>query len=68
MTKAVKKIIEFGKKNYKLHRIDIRMDTRNRNSRAIPKKLGFKYEGILRDVQLHGRKFFDHEVWALIVK
>ncbi len=66
MTRVVKKIIEIGKKKYKLHRIVIRMDTRNKKSQSIPKKLGFTYEGTLRDEKFVENKFFSSEVWSLL--
>jgi ribosomal-protein-serine acetyltransferase len=68
VSKVVKKLIEVGKKKYKLHRIVIRMDTRNEKSQAIPKRLGFTYEGTMRDSRLiHGR-FHSSEIWSLLVQ
>ena len=67
ITKAVKKMIEIGKKKYRLHRIVISMDTENTKSRSIPKKLGFTYEGTHRDLKFYKKKFRSIEVWSLLI-
>lgn len=49
-----------------LHRIEIRCAPANRRSRAIPERLGFTQEGILRGaVLLHGR-FEDSMIYAML--
>ena len=64
--KSVQKMVEIGKKKYKLHRITIKMEPLNERSKNIPKSLGFVYEGTERDVLLVGKKFKSLEVWALV--
>lgn len=55
-TMAVKQVLEIGFKTYRLHKIIIQAVDGNRKSREIPKRLGFKFEGILREhYKLHGR-------------
>lgn len=68
MTKTVAKMIEIGKKKYHLRRIDITMDPKNNRSQAIPKRLGFIYEGTLRHNLKISGKFHDSEMWSLVFK
>jgi ribosomal-protein-serine acetyltransferase len=49
MTEAVKGIMDFAFTELKARRIEIRMDTENHKSRAIPERLGFTLEGILKN-------------------
>ncbi|WP_449620475.1 GNAT family N-acetyltransferase [Robertmurraya sp. Marseille-Q9965] len=56
MTRSVQSIIHYAFRNLELHRIEIRCGEKNQKSRAIPERLGFTYEGCLRDGEyLHGR-------------
>lgn len=49
MTEAVQGIIDFAEKELKARRIEIRCDSKNLKSRAIPERLGFNLEGILKN-------------------
>ncbi|TDL31737.1 N-acetyltransferase [Jeotgalibacillus sp. S-D1] len=61
MTEAVKKIANFGLNTINLRRIEIRCESTNLKSRAIPEKLGFVFEGTLRqdDLSADGSKLTD---------
>lgn len=52
MTEAVEGIMGFAFNELKANRVEIRCDSKNVRSRAIPEKLGFKLEGILENNQL----------------
>lgn len=52
MTEAVKGLIQFAFSQLGAKRIEIRCDPDNRPSRAIPERLGFILEGILRNDSL----------------
>ncbi len=67
ITDVVKTLIEFGKSKFNLHRIVIRMDTNNKRSQAVPKRLGFEFEGVLRHEGIQNGKFVDHEIWSILV-
>ncbi|WP_316570285.1 GNAT family N-acetyltransferase [Neobacillus sp. YIM B06451] len=49
MTEAVQGIFDFAVSQLSAKRIEIRCDSRNVKSRAIPERLGFQLEGILRN-------------------
>ncbi|WP_416042990.1 GNAT family N-acetyltransferase [Bacillus halotolerans] len=61
MTEAVKKLTNFGLNGIKFRRIEIRCESTNLKSRAIPEKLGFVFEGTLRndDLSADGCKLTD---------
>ncbi|MFC0237137.1 GNAT family N-acetyltransferase [Fictibacillus phosphorivorans] len=52
MTEAVKELVHFGSNHLLFKRIEIRCDSRNVKSRSIPEKLGFIFEGTLRNDDL----------------
>ena len=52
-TEAVEAIGSFAFEKLGARRIEIRADTRNTRSRAIPEKLGYQLEGVLRHDCLH---------------
>ena len=52
MTEAVKGIAEFAFHELNARRVEIRCDKRNIKSRAIPERLGFTLEGILKNEAL----------------
>lgn len=68
VSRAVSKILELGKKKYRLHRLELRIDVKNKRSQAVARRLGFTYEGTLRGVQFRAGKFRNMEVWSLINK
>ncbi len=67
VTKVVTKLLEIGLEKYKLHRVEIRMIVENKKSQAIPKKLGFKHEGTLRDIIFVNNKFHSMEIWSTLL-
>jgi ribosomal-protein-serine acetyltransferase len=62
VTRACRAIVTQGFRNYHLHRIEIRCATANALSAAIPKRLGFTREGILREAEW----LYDHWVDLLV--
>ncbi|CVN39048.1 acetyltransferase [Streptococcus pneumoniae] len=68
MTEAVEKLADFGLNNVKFRRIEIRCESTNLKSRAIPEKLGFVFEGTLRndDLSADGSKLTDTCFYSII--
>ncbi|MBP6856637.1 MAG: GNAT family N-acetyltransferase [Candidatus Pacebacteria bacterium] len=66
-TTVIAHLINEAKEKLNVHRIEIRMEPRNIASRRIPEKLGFSYEGTMRDCAIQNGKFIDLEMWALLV-
>ncbi|HEX9081939.1 MAG TPA: GNAT family protein [Holophagaceae bacterium] len=66
MTAAVAALLAHGFGRLGLHRIEIRAGVRNRRSRAIPERLGFRREGILRHAEWVSGRWVDHAVYGLL--
>jgi ribosomal-protein-serine acetyltransferase len=66
MTQCCRFVVRYGFLTLDLNRIQIAAATENLESRAIPERLGFRLEGIMRAREnLYGR-FVDHAVYALL--
>jgi ribosomal-protein-serine acetyltransferase len=66
MTAAVTALLRHGFRALKLNRIEIRAGVRNRRSRAIPERLGFRHEGTLHQAERLADRFVDHAVYSLL--
>ena len=66
MTVCCRAFITHAFQTWKLHRITIECATENKRSRAIPERLGFKLEGIVRQVEWLHDHFADHAVYGLL--
>lgn len=66
MTKYTKTLIHYVYEEYDINRIEIRMSTKNKKSRAIPIRLGFTQEGILRSNERLQGEFSDSYVFSLL--
>lgn len=64
MTRAAKALTDFALVNLGLNRVEIRAATDNRRSRAVPERLGFVQEGILREAAWLSDRFIDLVVYA----
>jgi len=65
VTKSVEKLCEFAFRQQGLNRIQIKCAVENISSKNIPKKLGFSFEGIERQGELHTGNFYtDLEVYS----
>lgn len=66
MTVCAKVLIQYVFEEFDINRVEIRVATRNPKSRAIPERLGFTQEGVLRsDERLRG-EFSDSYVYSLL--
>jgi ribosomal-protein-serine acetyltransferase len=66
--KTTKALINYGFDHLDLHRLEIRCATENYKSQAIPEKLGFTKEGIIRDGEWLGDRFTDLVQYSLLKK
>jgi ribosomal-protein-serine acetyltransferase len=66
MTISVKTLLEAGFNEYDLNRIEIACATGNARSRAIPERLGFKYEGVLREREYLYDRYVDHAIYSML--
>ena len=66
MTAAVSALVRHGFRALKLNRIEIRAGVRNRRSRAIPERLGFRHEGTLRQAERLADRYVDHAVYGML--
>jgi ribosomal-protein-serine acetyltransferase len=66
VTRSCKKMIDYGFNDLGLHRIECKVATTNVKSRAIPEKLHFKKEGILRDAEWVNNKYNDLFIYSLL--
>jgi len=68
MTRAAKTLADFAFANLGMNRVEIRAATDNRRSRAVPERLGFVQEGVLREAAWLNDRFIDLVVYARVRK
>ena len=66
ITKSCKALINYAFNELKMNRIEIRCATENVRSRAIPEKLGFKLEGVLRQALWRHTRLYDDTIYGLL--
>ena len=66
MTQCCRFAVRYGFLTLDLNRIQIAAGTENLESRAIPERLGFKFEGVLRARENLYGTFIDHAMYALL--
>ena len=66
MTRSCRALVDYLFGTLKLHRIEIRCIPENTRSSAIPKRLGFTYEGTLKEASLINGRYVDQEVYRLL--
>jgi ribosomal-protein-serine acetyltransferase len=66
MTTCCRAVILHGFKTWNLNRITIECAAENTRSRAIPERLGFQLEGIVRGVEWLHDRYADHAVYGLL--
>ena len=66
ITRAAQTLINHSFNDLGLHRIEIHCAKTNRRSRAVPERLGFKREGILRQSEWRHDRFHDMVIYGLL--
>jgi ribosomal-protein-serine acetyltransferase len=66
MTRACRVLVTYAFSEQGLRRVEIRAAPTNRRSRAIPERLGFRQEGVLRDADWLYDHYVDLVVYAML--
>lgn len=66
MTAAVGALVGHAFGAWSLHRVAIEAAVANRRSRAIPERLGFREEGVLREAERVGGRYLDAVLYSLL--
>lgn len=66
MTKALREVIDYAFKRYKLKRLESWTRTFNKAAAKLNEKTGFKYEGTLIKNKCKNGEYLDDMVWAII--
>jgi ribosomal-protein-serine acetyltransferase len=65
-TAATRALLDHAFGVWDLHRVTIQAAVGNRRSRAIPERLGFVEEGVMRDSQLVGDRWLDGVLYSML--
>jgi len=68
MTRACRAMTDYCINELKLNRVEIQCATGNHRSRAVPKRLGFVEEGVLRQAGKLEAGFVDHVVYSMLAE
>lgn len=66
ISQSCKALITYGFQELGLHRIEIKAATGNLRSQAIPEKLNFKKEGILRQAEWVNNQYLDLYIYSML--
>jgi ribosomal-protein-serine acetyltransferase len=66
MTSACRVFVDYALLEMELNRIEIRCATGNLSSRAIPERLGFIFEGVIRQAEKLPAGYVNHAVYGLL--
>lgn len=66
VTRACRAIIDYAFSELKLHRVEIHCALGNERSRAIPERLGFRQEGILRQAARLPNRYDDLVIYGIL--
>jgi ribosomal-protein-serine acetyltransferase len=66
MTHAVGALVDHALEAWQLHRVEIRAGVGNTRSRAIPERLGFNQEGVMREAERVDERYVDLAVYAIL--
>jgi ribosomal-protein-serine acetyltransferase len=68
MTKACKALVDYALIDLGLNRVEIRCAENNHKSRAIPERLGFTNEGMIREAEWLYDHYVSHYVYGMLAK
>ena len=68
ITKSCEAIINYAFDELKFNRIEIRCAVENKRSAAVPERLGFKLEGVLRQAEWRHTRFYDTAIYGILAE
>jgi ribosomal-protein-serine acetyltransferase len=68
MAAAVRLLVDHALTVWQLNRVEIIVATGNRRSRAIPERLGFREDGMLRQFQLVNGRYLDCASYSMLAE
>jgi ribosomal-protein-serine acetyltransferase len=68
MTRACRAMVSHAFAEYGVHRVEIRCAPGNVKSCAIPRRLGFVREGVLREAEWVNDRYLDLVVWGMLAQ
>lgn len=68
MTEACRALMEYAFNELQINRIEIHCAAKNYKSRAVPQRLNFQKEGVLRDYHLLHNEFTDIVIYSILRK
>ncbi len=66
VTSSVETLLKYAFQKQKLNRVQIKVAEANAKSESIPVRLGFKYEGLEREGELHIDKYLNLKIFSLL--
>ncbi|MDR0269301.1 GNAT family protein [Paenibacillus sp.] len=66
MSSACRAFVDYALMDMDLHRVEIRCATSNQRSRAIPERLGFVLEGVVREAERLHHGYVNHAVYGML--
>lgn len=67
-TKACRALVDWAFREWRLNRVEVRCATENYRSRAVPQRLGFIEEGVIRQGEWLGDHFVDLVIYGVVAK
>ena len=68
ITRSCSKLIDYGFRQLALNKVSVKVPSNNSKSAAIPERLGFQKEGVLRQELFIGGRFHDVHLFSLLKK
>jgi len=68
VTESCKVLTNYAFQELKMNRIEIRCATENTRSCAVPERLNFKLDGVLRQSEWRHTRFFDMAIYSLLAE
>ena len=66
VTRTCRAILGYAFDELEINRMQIRVATGNRKSRAIPERLGLQFEGVLRQAELVNGEYYDLALYSML--